>query len=542
MRRSNAIPRILVAMHRAARADAAQKARAKAQQERYESQLRKEHLKFLAAKEKQLAVEYAELRKLEAAQLNQDAEDRIASLQKILIEGLSTDSYIDLDTLKEPLELPKLNTQKFVSNFAEPKFSSFAPKPLNWLTSKLPNANTKYQQKLLKAKQLFEEEFVKYKSAEKSHKIELEKNLEERKIEIIKIRKANLEQHQLIDEFKNKLSIFEQEAVANYFGLVLDRCEYPLEIEYITKTAFVVESKQLVVEVDLPSIEIIPDMSRFRWIKTKDEIESSPRSAKECKSLYVSVISQIILRTLRDLFVADRLGAISTTVINGYVDSLDVATGKSVRPCIISLRTTRERYEDLDLKLVDPVSCLQKLNASISRAPDELIPIRPILEFNMVDPRFIQDSNILSSLNNRKNLMELTPGEFETLITNLFQSMGLETKLTRASRDGGVDCVAFDKRPILGGKVVIQAKRYKNTVGVSSVRDLYGTLQNEGASKGILVTTSGFGKASFEFAEGKPIELLSGSNLLHLLLEHTGLEAQISAPENWEDPRADIGE
>src|SRR6266852_4018957 len=87
--------------------------------------------------------------------------------------------------------------------------------------------------------------------------------------------------------------------------------------------------------------------------------------------------------------------------------------------------------------------------------------------------------------------------ECESLITNLFQRMGLETRLTQASRDGGVDCVAYDPRPIFGGKVVIQAKRYKNTVGVSAVRDLFGTMQNEGASKGILVTTSGYGKASF---------------------------------------------
>ena len=45
-------------------------------------------------------------------------------------------------------------------------------------------------------------------------------------------------------------------------------------------------------------------------------------------------------------------------------------------------------------------------------------------------------------------------------------------------------------------EVIIQAKRYKNTVGVSAVRDLFGTMQNEGASKGILVTTSGYGKSS----------------------------------------------
>lgn len=42
--------------------------------------------------------------------------------------------------------------------------------------------------------------------------------------------------------------------------------------------------------------------------------------------------------------------------------------------------------------------------------------------------------------------------------------VGLDTRQTRASRDGGVDCVAVDPRPIMGGKVVIQAKRYRHTV------------------------------------------------------------------------------
>jgi restriction system protein len=117
--------------------------------------------------------------------------------------------------------------------------------------------------------------------------------------------------------------------------------------------------------------------------------------------------------------------------------------------------------------------------------------------------------------------------------------MGLETRLTQASRDGGVDCVAFDNRAILGGKVVIQAKRYRHTVGVSAVRDLFGTLQNEGASKGILVTTSGYGQASFNFASNKPIELLDGGNLLHLLKEYAGVEARIVAPDDWQDPVED---
>jgi restriction system protein len=62
---------------------------------------------------------------------------------------------------------------------------------------------------------------------------------------------------------------------------------------------------------------------------------------------------------------------------------------------------------------------------------------------------------------------------------------------------------------------------------------------NEGASKGILITTSGYGSAAFEFAQGKPIELFSGAELLYMLKEHANIEAKIVMPELWSDPVAD---
>ena len=40
---------------------------------------------------------------------------------------------------------------------------------------------------------------------------------------------------------------------------------------------------------------------------------------------------------------------------------------------------------------------------------------------------------------------------------------------------------------------------------------------NEGATKEILVTTENYGSDAYEFAKGKPLTLLHGSNLLYLL-------------------------
>jgi len=183
----------------------------------------------------------------------------------------------------------------------------------------------------------------------------------------------------------------------------------------------------------------------------------------------------------------------------------------------------------LDLSRVDKFTCLRNLGAQVSPRPSELQAVKPIVDFNMVDKRFVEHENILGSIDARPNLMELNPFEFEHLVTNLFNMMGLEAKLTRSSKDGGVDCVAFDVRPIVGGKVVIQAKRYRNVVGVSAVRDLYGTMMNEGANKGILVTTSGYGPDAFDFAKDKPIELIDGGGLLYLL-DQNGIKARIIFP------------
>ena len=111
-------------------------------------------------------------------------------------------------------------------------------------------------------------------------------------------------------------------------------------------------------------------------------------------------------------------------------------------------------------------------------------------------------------------------GSTRELFGKVFGGEGQEVRVTQASRDRGVDAVAFDPDPIRGGKFVIQAKRYNNVVPVSAVRDLYGTMIAEGAVKGILVTTSHYGNDSREFAKDKPITLIDGPNLVYMFQQH----------------------
>jgi restriction system protein len=225
-----------------------------------------------------------------------------------------------------------------------------------------------------------------------------------------------------------------------------------------------------------------------------------------------------------------QLGALDSVVFNGYVTSIDRRTGLTSTACILSLQTIREEFLKINLSQVEPKACFKALKGGGSSKLHSLAPIAPIMEMRREDGRFVSARELANTLDASVNLAAMDWEDFEHLIRELFEqefsSGGGEVKITQASRDGGVDAVAFDPDPIRGGKIVIQAKRYTNTVGVAAVRDLYGTVLNEGATKGVLVTTSDYGPDAYGFAKDKPLALMNGANLLYLLDKH-GHKAQI---------------
>jgi restriction system protein len=188
----------------------------------------------------------------------------------------------------------------------------------------------------------------------------------------------------------------------------------------------------------------------------------------------------------------------------------------------------------ISLANVEPKSCFRALKGVGSSKLHSLAAVAPIMQVRRDDGRFVSAYEVATTLDESSNLAAMDWEDFEHLIREVFEkefsSTGGEVKVTQASRDGGVDAVAFDPDPIRGGKIVIQAKRYTNTVSVGAVRDLYGTVMNEGANKGILVTTSDYGPDAYDFAKGKPLILLNGANLLHMLEKH-GHRARIDLQE-----------
>ncbi len=137
-------------------------------------------------------------------------------------------------------------------------------------------------------------------------------------------------------------------------------------------------------------------------------------------------------------------------------------------------------------------------------------PVQPLEELARV-------LNARANLHHADRLTELKrmePYEFESLVAEVYRALGYSAQTVGQSGDHGVDVVV---RTPTGERWVVQVKRYRDTVGESTVRELYGTLHHENANKAVLVTTADITTPAEIWARGKPIELVDGATLLRMM-------------------------
>ena len=475
----------------------------------------------------------------------QDAEERTVEAQQelklmesLLAHTLSVDDTVDWNSLKnnKPYSEDKPTVPKEISPPPKPVASSFKKKISLFKTllgqkSKILEQQQKDFQNALSA----------WEKEKRSVEAENQKLFQEHQAAIQEWdkNKKNYEAdqaqlNQKVEQLKENYTSKEEEAVTEYCEMVLSNSEYPddfpsdFELQYSNKNGI------LVVDFTLPSLQQIPTKTSVRYVATRDAVEEKFLSEAQSKKLYNGVCYQIALRTIHELFEADSVDALVSITFNGFVTTTNPSTGHEETNCILSVQAKKEEFVAINLASVDPKSCFKALKGVGSANLATITPVKPILEMDRSDRRFRDHYEVASSVDCSTNLAAMNWEDFEHLVRELFEaefaSNGGEVRVTQASSDGGVDAVAFDPDPIRGGKIVIQAKRYTNTVGVAAVRDLYGTVMNEGATKGILVTTADYGADSYDFANGKPLTLLSGSNLLSLLEKH-GTKAKIDIQE-----------
>lgn len=473
-----------------------------------------------------------------ADELTTEANLLLQSLGGILNRTLSVDDRVDWESLKDR------SSYAYPRDFPERKPTKVTPDPPVYVIPKVGFFDVLLGKKasiIAEAEEKYATAMAEWRDAEAQRT-----NLWEKAVSEWKKRSDafwdehraqekifNAEQaasHAEVDRLAAAVASGEEEAVIEHASLVLERSDYDGLFEKSYLMQYDRSRKLIKLAYDLPSMDSLPTTKAVKFVKATGELKETHLTDRERKSNFESVAYQICLRTVHELFEADEAGNIDSVLFNGFVEFIDPATGLQSRSCLLSLLVDRTSFCAIDLSRVEPKACFKSLKGVSAASLASLAPIAPVMDLDTEDRRFVDARAIGATLDQSTNLAAMSWEDFEHLVRELFEkefaARGGQVKVTQSSSDGGVDAIAFDPDPITGGKIVIQAKRYTRTVGVSAVRDLYGTIMNEGASRGILVTTADYGPDAYKFVAGKPITLMSGANLLHMLEKH-GFSATI---------------
>lgn len=416
-------------------------------------------------------------------------------------------SLIDKSTYKEFVSVLTIPTMEQINEETQvPKkslFEIFSKKKKEIRLEKEEEAKNLYNKRVNEYREKLSKEEEKY-------KLDKQKFLEEQK-----------NKNNLVESNKEKFVNHNPEQIEKYFEYVLEKSSFPDGFVKDFELQYIPETKNLIISYYLPNSEIVPRTIQHKYVSTRNEIDIITLTDKKFEKFYNDVVYMCCLKTIKEVFESDELNHIENIVYNGWIKYIDKSTGQDAESCIITVETSKEKFSNINLKNVDYKECIKGLKGIFAPSILSLTPVVPYMNINREDSRFIENKEVSNIALDGFNLATMPWEDFEYFVRELFDKMfngnGGEVKVTQASHDGGVDAIAFDDDPIRGGKFVIQAKRYNNVVPVSAVRDLYGTMIHEGATKGILVTTSSYGKEAYDFSKDKPITLIDGQALLGLL-------------------------
>ncbi|HEY9733378.1 MAG TPA: restriction endonuclease [Drouetiella sp.] len=114
----------------------------------------------------------------------------------------------------------------------------------------------------------------------------------------------------------------------------------------------------------------------------------------------------------------------------------------------------------------------------------------------------------------RKNIMRridtMSGAQFELLLADYFRDQGYRVELTQTTGDFGADLILRKGKQ----RIVVQAKRWRRSVGVSSVQEVIAARQYYKATDALLVTNSALTRNAIKLAAGTDVTVWNRSCLI----------------------------
>jgi restriction system protein len=332
-----------------------------AAQHRDDERLTRERTRREKEQEKVRQQEHLESQQRTADEQAAAVQEQIKNLDEVLSSVLPLPP-MSFDRLTATSRTPPFDPGPLGAAQPDPDWRDFAPARPRGLRRFL-GGGARYQRQLAQAQDRFEAAGAEHRQQESQRQqaLAVAKAKYHGKVTEERARAAARNAH--ITRHQSAFAAGDPESVAWFVRSVLKASRYPDDFPREYQVAYNPERRAVAVDFELPPRSVVPPARTYRYVKDGDVIEPVPRPDHEIRQRYERLISCIALRTLHEIFSATAPEVVRAVSFTGYLDTTDPATGKPVRPRLLSVSADRPVFEDLVLAAVEPAACLAGLGA-----------------------------------------------------------------------------------------------------------------------------------------------------------------------------------
>jgi restriction system protein len=358
----------------------------------------RERASLARADEREAHRQHEELMLAEAAAQTRELAAARTGMRSILASALDSDPSVDLETLRAVVSHPPFAHADLEQTLPAPQPLASPPEPVYQEPPAPRGLNAvfgskKHAQAVALAQEAFRERHEKWESEVAALPITQFKQMEAyQTAEHQRITKQATARQEYASECAEREAVIARtngalddliqglaggrpEAVQEYSSMVLDKSVYPDVFSVDHDCSYDASLHELALTVTVPPPDSLAVEKEFRYNKAKDEVSAVPAPTRELKEGYTDAILMVALRTLHELFAADRNGHLQTIALRVQTSGTDPATGLPAGPTLIAVAAERSRFLTFDLAKVVPLATLQLLGAQVSKSPFELVGI-----------------------------------------------------------------------------------------------------------------------------------------------------------------------
>ena len=343
---------------------------------------------------------HAESRLAEVASMNADLATHYEEIDHLLEWALEFDAYVDLETLKtSSLEHPPFDPGDLgapaapLPDLTYPPQPEFVEPPAPAGLSAAFGGKKKHEEAVARARAEHEAAVQRWHTAateqyncyvaEQGRRQQVESERVGKLAEAqaaydaeCRLRESDAAEHNAqITKLINELAFDVEAAIQEYVGIVLGNSVYPDMFPVTHDHHFDLATRELTLTAIVPEPCTFPAVKEYKYAKAKDEITNTSLPVKEQKERYANAVWQLAVRTLHEIFNADRAAKIHSVSLTVGVERIAPATGLPETVPLVVVAADRVTFTKFDLHNVVPHATLAHLGAALSKSPNDLVPV-----------------------------------------------------------------------------------------------------------------------------------------------------------------------